>query len=188
MKTLSRFLKDESGATAIEYGLIATGIAIAIIAAVNGVGSKITTNLGVISTHRREPAGFLSRCSRRAEACSDIPGRDGKPDGVARCWNAWQELPRHSECRVPVGFPGGCLFPTKGPAGMAGQVVSVRNSVTAEIHEPRDHHCYGGPPEHAKPLPLPEVSKREWALRRACQHEKPKHDLPLRQNRGAARR
>jgi pilus assembly protein Flp/PilA len=50
MKTLSRFLKDESGATAIEYGLIATGIAIAIIAAVNGVGSKITTNLGVIST------------------------------------------------------------------------------------------------------------------------------------------
>jgi pilus assembly protein Flp/PilA len=50
MKTLIRFLKDESGATAIEYGLIATGIAIAIIAAVNGVGSKITTNLGTIST------------------------------------------------------------------------------------------------------------------------------------------
>ena len=50
MKTLSRFLKDESAATAIEYGLIATGIAIAIIAAVNGVGSKISTNLGVIST------------------------------------------------------------------------------------------------------------------------------------------
>jgi len=34
MKTLVKFLKDESGATAIEYGLIAAGIAIAIITAV----------------------------------------------------------------------------------------------------------------------------------------------------------
>ena len=51
MKNLvSRFVKDESGATAIEYALIATGIAIAIIAAVNGVGSALKTNLGVIST------------------------------------------------------------------------------------------------------------------------------------------
>ena len=42
MKNLvSRFVKDESGATAIEYGLIAAGIAIAIITAVNGVGSKL---------------------------------------------------------------------------------------------------------------------------------------------------
>jgi pilus assembly protein Flp/PilA len=38
---LSTFLRDESGATAIEYGLIAVGIAIAIIAAVNGVGTGI---------------------------------------------------------------------------------------------------------------------------------------------------
>jgi pilus assembly protein Flp/PilA len=51
MKNLvSRFVKDESGATAIEYALIATGIAIAIIAAVNGVGSKLVTNFGNIST------------------------------------------------------------------------------------------------------------------------------------------
>ncbi len=51
MKNLvSRFVKDESGATAIEYGLIATGIAIAIIAAVNGVGSQLKTNFGSIST------------------------------------------------------------------------------------------------------------------------------------------
>ena len=42
MKNLvSRFLKDESGATAIEYGLIAAGIALAIIAAVNGLGSTL---------------------------------------------------------------------------------------------------------------------------------------------------
>ena len=37
----SAFLKDESGATAIEYALIAAGIAIAIIAAVNGAGDAI---------------------------------------------------------------------------------------------------------------------------------------------------
>jgi pilus assembly protein Flp/PilA len=45
MKNLvSRFVKDESGATAIEYGLIAAGIAIAIIAAVQGVGTQLSTN------------------------------------------------------------------------------------------------------------------------------------------------
>ena len=44
------FCKDESGATAIEYGLIAAGIAIAIITAVQGVGSKLSTNFDSIST------------------------------------------------------------------------------------------------------------------------------------------
>lgn len=42
MKTLvSRFFKDESGATAIEYGLIAAGIAVAIIAVVNTLGTQL---------------------------------------------------------------------------------------------------------------------------------------------------
>ena len=51
MKNLiARFVKDESGATAIEYGLIAAGIAIAIITAVNGVGSKLATNFNNIAT------------------------------------------------------------------------------------------------------------------------------------------
>ena len=51
MKNLvSRFVKDESGATAIEYGLIAAGIAIAIITAVNGVGTKLSSNFSTIST------------------------------------------------------------------------------------------------------------------------------------------
>lgn len=45
-----RFLSDESGATAIEYGLIAAGIAIAIIAAVKGVGSQLSTNFDTITT------------------------------------------------------------------------------------------------------------------------------------------
>ncbi|MEH2495023.1 pilus assembly protein Flp/PilA [Bradyrhizobium sp. AZCC 1678] len=51
MKNLvSRFVKDESGATAIEYGLIAAGIAIAIITAVQGVGTQLKTNFNTIST------------------------------------------------------------------------------------------------------------------------------------------
>jgi pilus assembly protein Flp/PilA len=47
---LLRFCKEESGATAIEYGLIAAGIAIAIITAVKGVGSQLSTNFDSIST------------------------------------------------------------------------------------------------------------------------------------------
>lgn len=42
MKNLvARFAKDESGATAIEYGLIAAGISVAIIAVVQGIGTKL---------------------------------------------------------------------------------------------------------------------------------------------------
>jgi pilus assembly protein Flp/PilA len=43
MKLFARFLRDESGATAIEYGLIAAGIAVVIIAAVNSVGTNLTS-------------------------------------------------------------------------------------------------------------------------------------------------
>jgi pilus assembly protein Flp/PilA len=51
MKTLlSRFVKDESGATAIEYGLIAAGISVAIIAVVNGLGTKLNTTFSSISS------------------------------------------------------------------------------------------------------------------------------------------
>jgi pilus assembly protein Flp/PilA len=51
MKTLiRRFLNDDSGATAIEYGLIAAGIAVAIIAAVNTLGTNLTTTFASIST------------------------------------------------------------------------------------------------------------------------------------------
>jgi pilus assembly protein Flp/PilA len=41
MITVRNFLRDESGATAIEYGLIAAGIAVAIIAVVQGLGTKL---------------------------------------------------------------------------------------------------------------------------------------------------
>jgi len=51
MKNLfARFLKDDSGATAIEYGLIAAGISVAIIAVVNGLGTKLNTTFGTISS------------------------------------------------------------------------------------------------------------------------------------------
>jgi pilus assembly protein Flp/PilA len=51
MKNLiARFVKDESGATAIEYGLIAAGISLAIIAAVNGLGSNLSGKFTSIST------------------------------------------------------------------------------------------------------------------------------------------
>ena len=42
MKYLAAFLRNESGATAIEYGLIAAGISIAIIAVVKNVGTNLS--------------------------------------------------------------------------------------------------------------------------------------------------
>jgi pilus assembly protein Flp/PilA len=52
MKNLiARFVKDESGATAIEYGLIAAGISVVIIVAVNGIGTILNTKFQTISTN-----------------------------------------------------------------------------------------------------------------------------------------
>ena len=51
MKNLiARFAKDESGATAIEYGLIAAGIALAIITVVNNLGTTLNAKFTAIST------------------------------------------------------------------------------------------------------------------------------------------
>jgi pilus assembly protein Flp/PilA len=50
MLLISRFLRDESGATAIEYCLIAVGISIVIITAVNGIGGTLSTNFGTINS------------------------------------------------------------------------------------------------------------------------------------------
>ena len=48
MTLVARFLKNESGATAIEYGLIAAGIALAIIVAVNNLGDTLNTKFTTI--------------------------------------------------------------------------------------------------------------------------------------------
>ena len=82
MKTLvTRFVKDESGATAIEYGLIAAGISVAIITVVQGLGTKLNTTFSNVdqqaelTSHPRnrkgsgilpEPFRFLRRCIPRS--------------------------------------------------------------------------------------------------------------------------
>jgi pilus assembly protein Flp/PilA len=48
--SLMRFLKNDNGATAIEYGLIAAGISVAIIAAVNGLGTSLNAGFQSVST------------------------------------------------------------------------------------------------------------------------------------------
>jgi len=48
--TLKRFVNDESGATAIEYGLIAAGISVAIIAVVNSLGTQLKTTFTTVTT------------------------------------------------------------------------------------------------------------------------------------------
>jgi pilus assembly protein Flp/PilA len=49
-KLLLRFTKDESGATAIEYGLIAAGISVAIITVVGTLGTKLNTTFTSVQT------------------------------------------------------------------------------------------------------------------------------------------
>lgn len=50
MSVFKRFLGDESGATAIEYGLIAAGISVAIIATVNTLGSQLKNTFSSVSS------------------------------------------------------------------------------------------------------------------------------------------
>jgi pilus assembly protein Flp/PilA len=49
-RQLVRFCTDRSGATAIEYGLIAAGISVAIIVAVNTIGTNLNTTFSSVST------------------------------------------------------------------------------------------------------------------------------------------
>jgi pilus assembly protein Flp/PilA len=50
MWCLTYFIYDEQGATAIEYGLIAVGIAVAIIAVVTGLGTSLTSTFSKVGT------------------------------------------------------------------------------------------------------------------------------------------
>ena len=50
MNMIRRFLADETAATAIEYGLIAAGISLAIISAVNGLGTNMKSKFTSINT------------------------------------------------------------------------------------------------------------------------------------------
>jgi pilus assembly protein Flp/PilA len=55
MSTISKFLRNESGATAIEYGLIAAGISVAIITIVGTLGTTLNTTFTTINT-KMQPA------------------------------------------------------------------------------------------------------------------------------------
>jgi pilus assembly protein Flp/PilA len=50
MNSLTQFLQNESGATAIEYGLIAAGISVAIIAVVNALGSQLQSTFSTVTS------------------------------------------------------------------------------------------------------------------------------------------
>lgn len=50
MSSIVAFLKDESGATAIEYGLLAAGISVVILATLNTVGSRLNSKFDEISS------------------------------------------------------------------------------------------------------------------------------------------
>jgi pilus assembly protein Flp/PilA len=50
IQLVKKFVRNESAATAIEYGLIAAGIAVAIIAVVNGLGTQLNSTFGSVSS------------------------------------------------------------------------------------------------------------------------------------------
>jgi pilus assembly protein Flp/PilA len=58
--TIRKFWKDESGATAIEYGLIAGLVSVAAIAALTAMGGSLTTIFGVVSTNLDNAAASAS--------------------------------------------------------------------------------------------------------------------------------
>jgi pilus assembly protein Flp/PilA len=53
MRLIVRFLKDEGAATSIEYGLIAAGIALAVIPVITGLGTRVKTTFSTISSALR---------------------------------------------------------------------------------------------------------------------------------------
>jgi len=81
-KMLKQFIADESGATAIEYGLIAAGIAIAIVPALNGVGSGLK---GQIHDHQHLAEVIARRMSEIRGTTARLPCRAG----VVTACGAW---------------------------------------------------------------------------------------------------
>ncbi len=63
---VKKFIRDESGATAIEYGLIAAGIAVAIITVVQGLGTKLTSTFTEVTGRPEVICGRLQEPRSRA--------------------------------------------------------------------------------------------------------------------------
>src|SRR5262245_42357252 len=74
---VKRFVQDESGATAVEYGLVAAGISVAIIAVMQGLGSKLARTL------RRLQTPFQLAQARPPRHCHALP-RNASADLTAR--------------------------------------------------------------------------------------------------------
>ncbi len=77
-KLFSRFLKDESGATAIEYGLIAALISVALIAGATTLGGQASVTRSTILPIRwiQPPQGHAAeRYSRKLRYCNNVSGR-----------------------------------------------------------------------------------------------------------------
>ena len=72
-KLFARFMKDNSGATAIEYGLIAAGISVAIIAVVNGLGTSLNSKFQSISNSARR----RQLSSHPSKLCAEAPATAG---------------------------------------------------------------------------------------------------------------
>jgi pilus assembly protein Flp/PilA len=61
MNLFTRFIKDESGATAIEYGLIAALIGVAIITAATSLGTQLSSTFNVIDTKLQDATNKASK-------------------------------------------------------------------------------------------------------------------------------
>ena len=120
MKNLiARFVKDESGATAIEYGLIAAGISLAIIAVVNGLGTNLNTKFTSINNSLSQKSGFsriigtdLKSRSRGALRSSSLSSARAAPGG-----------PFGSECSACAGDDAASI---KAAAMTAGVIAGPR--------------------------------------------------------------
>jgi pilus assembly protein Flp/PilA len=90
MSKLYAFLKDESGATAIEYGLIAAGISVVIIATVNAIGSNLNGKFNSISTQLKWAVHtWLDFKEAAGDGGFFPPGRRGCPGGMRNDRGSW---------------------------------------------------------------------------------------------------
>ncbi len=78
-KFITKLFSDESGATAIEYGLIAALIAVAIITAVSSVGTHLTSTFNSVANGALNPDTVCQRPREMAAAPESFSGRGGFP-------------------------------------------------------------------------------------------------------------
>jgi len=164
MKNLiARFVKDESGATAIEYGLIAAGISLAIIAVVNGIrdigafesqGFTFSTTSGSGQTANVSNA-FTNPLTNSYKRL--IPGFE------APVLLAYSSRNRSASCRIPFSAsPKGkrieVRFPDPGAnpyLAYASLLMAGLDGIENKIHpgDPMDKDLYALPPEELKEVP-----------------------------------